>query len=148
MVDFRITLTDRKHYSRYIRKITILGLINSTILIGIYIIKCGFHSVTIIGIILFSFLIALRFYMNRIYFIEPFFMIKDNIINYRIREFGFPIIIKCKDISRITIGDLIEIINVNDDLIKINLGFIPEKFEIEIKRQMTKLAKELNINLH
>lgn len=76
-------------------------------------------------------------------------MIESNIIKYRIGEYGRCKSVKCGDIARMAIKDsTIEIVYINGDLTKINLGFVAEEYVRVIKIQMARLAKEMNIRLN
>jgi hypothetical protein len=148
-MDFKLTLTDRKPFSQYFKKIFFISLILSTIFICLYIVIFGFHINAIIGIFVISSAGVVRFYLNRIYFNEPFFMIQNDLIKYRIKEYEKIIDIKSTDISMIAIKDsTIELIDFNDKWTKIKLGFIPEKYTREIKNQISKFAKEKDIRMN
>lgn len=148
MINFRLTLTERKPYSQYVKKITYQSLIFSSILICLYIIFIGFHIVEIVGIFLFAFAGVLRFYINKVYFIEPFFMIQNDFIKYRFNEFGGIVNIKACDISLITIkNSSIEFLNLKGKIKKVKLGIIPEEYTRVIKYQLLKFAKERVIAL-
>lgn len=147
-MDFRITLTDRKSYTQYSKRIIFISMVLSAIVICLYIVIFGFQINAIIGIIIISCAGVIRFYIDKVYFKEPFFLIDNDLIKYRIKEYEKIIDIKSTNISMIVFNDsTIEFIDFNDKLTKIKLGFVPEKYVREIKNQLSKFAKDNDIKM-
>jgi hypothetical protein len=146
MKTFRLTLTRNKSYRYYLKKIILLTLLLTVFLFGVFIYQRGFRIINLFWSVLVSFLFVDIWYGIKVYYIEPFFMIQDEGITYRLFQLKRKVKIKSSTISLIIITDSsIEILDYNNNLKKIKLGFVPDEYVLSIKKQMFIFAEELKI---
>ena len=148
MIHFRLTLTDNKPFIFYLKKMVILSVLLFILLMSLNFFIFGIHPNGIFGVVILSIFGGTRFYLNKVYFIEPFFMLDDSVISYRIHSFNRISVIMTNRISKILIKDsLITFIVTDNKMLKMRLKWIPIKYSNMIFFHLNKFAKEKNIQI-
>ena len=150
MTDFRLTLTDKKHHSCYQKKIIITWLISFFVFVGVSLMgtpSIGLFMTIIISLML-STGITLRWFDNKAFINEPFFMITNDFICYRLGEYKIKKGIKTSEIQNIILNNSRIILSMKDHSKKrIKLDFIPEKYVRDIRKHIILFAWDRHIPL-
>lgn len=146
MSNFYITLTDRKPFSVYSKRMIIYFVLVSVILMTLLLIFNRFTFYSFFAAIFIGYAVVTRMYMGRYYMIEPYFSINNDFISYRLHEYVCNSSIDSKLIAKIkNRGTKIDIFLLSGKRKVINLNWIPSKYVVEIVTNITKFANDKGI---